>query len=245
MREIIEKVTQTAHDDQENIYEIVPPYGFNIYEQVDGCDRNKGHKKNRFSRRLKISLIIVSVCIGILITVLCPVFIISSKEKILITTTLTASTTTTPIEPLSDQIFQVVTFSKKTTSPTTSPLITSTVPALIYCDREKPVCREEGLTPYCNLTIVDQNGNQMKYCNNFVPVKSTATSITKTTTTMTTTMTATMTPFSTAITTKTTTMSMTTIETATTTTLSATTDVNRKSISTTTTLTPENTGTPC
>ena len=223
MREIIEKVTKRAHDDQENIYETVPPYGFNIYEQVDGCDPNKDHKKNRISRRLKISLIIVLVCIGILIIVLCPVLIIPSKQEILITTTLTTSTTTTPIEYLSDQIL------------TTSLLITSTEPALIYCDKEKVVCREQGLTPYCNLTIVDKNGEQMKYCNNFVPVKSTATSVTKTTTTMATAMTVTMTAIPTAITTKTTTMPMTTIETATTTTttLSATTEGNRKPISTT------------
>ena len=239
MREIIEKVTKRAHDDQENIYETVPPYGFNVYVQVDGCDPNKDHKKNRISRRLKISLIIVSACIGILITVLCPVLIISSKQKILITTTFTTSTTTTtpttttttPIEYLSDQIL------------TTSSLITSTIPALIYCEREKALCREQGLTPNCNLTIVDQNGKQMEYCNNFVPVKSTATSITQTTTTLT----ATMTAIPTAIITKTTTMPMTTIETATTTTttLSATTEGNRKSISTTTTLTPEKPGTSC
>ena len=228
MREIIEKVTKRAHDDEENIYETVPPYGFKIYDQVDGYDPKTYHKKNGISRRLKISLIIVSVCIGILITVLCPVLIISSKQKILTTTTLTTTTTTTPIEYLSDQIL------------TTSSPIDSTIPALIYCEKEKALCREQGLTPYCNLTIVDKNGEQMKYCNNFVPVKSTATSITQTTTTMT----ATMTAIPTAITTKTTTMPMTTIETATTTTttLSATTEGNRNSISTT--LTPEKPGTP-
>ena len=162
----IKKVAERALE-QENIYESVPPYGLNIYEQVDGCDPNKDHKKNRISRRLKISLIIVSVCIGILITVLCPVLIISSKQKILITTTLTTSTTTAPIEYLSDQIFTTVTSPKETTN-TTSSLITSTVPALIYCEREKVLCREQGLTPYCNLTIVDENGKQMKYCNYYM-----------------------------------------------------------------------------
>ena len=58
---------------------------------------------------------------------------------------------------------------------------TLTIPALIYCEKEKVVCREEHLTPYCNLTLVDLNGKQLKYCNKFVPVKSSLSSTTTTT----------------------------------------------------------------
>ena len=64
-------------------------------------------------------------------------------------------------------------------------MTTSTIPDWIYCEREKVLCRVKHLTPYCNLTLVDQNGDQMRYCNNYVPVKSNSTLTTTTTTTMT------------------------------------------------------------
>ena len=175
---------------RENIYETVHPYGSSIYEKVDDCDPNKDHKQKKISRdcsrRLKILLIIVLVCIGTLIAVLCPILIIQNKQQIIIATTMTTKTTTTPNEYIQSTTLKI-------TSTTISTEITSrpepsTIPSMIYCDKEKVLCREQGLTPYCNLTIVDKNGEQMKFCNLFVfpdqlpGPTSTSTSTTTTTT---------------------------------------------------------------
>ena len=86
MREsnIYEFVENAQEDRQENLYEITYPYGLNIYEQVDSVDPNKDHQKEKISRRLKVLLITVSVLIGILIAVLCPLLIIRNKHEILI-----------------------------------------------------------------------------------------------------------------------------------------------------------------
>ena len=88
-----------------------------------------------------------------------------------------------PIEEMATSIIKT-TSTRKTTKSSFIPK-TKTIPALIYCEREEVLCREKHLTPYCNLTLVDQNGDQMRYCNNYVPVISNSTLTTTTTTTMT------------------------------------------------------------
>ena len=73
----------------ENLYEITYPYGLNIYEQVDSLDPNKDQSKENICRRLRLSLKVllmtVSVIIGILIVVLCPILIFSRTDVVIVT----------------------------------------------------------------------------------------------------------------------------------------------------------------
>ena len=63
---------------------------------------------------------------------------------------------------------------------------TATVSATneMFCESsERVVCMDLTLTPYCNLTMYDENGNLVSYCNAFLPEISTTESTTIPTTT--------------------------------------------------------------
>ena len=163
---------------KDNIYETVCADGVNYYERVDHINPNVDYVTQAAKKRRKFWLILFG-CLVLLISVLSTVLMLklqkSDNKNDLVDYDLVETvnfTTTMMAAPANFLNFTAV---RSTTASATNEM---------FCEStERVLCMDLTLAPYCNLTMFDENGNLVLYCNAFLPEISTTESTTITTTT--------------------------------------------------------------